>query len=949
MSRYPEADEAQHRGYNDGYNPYNSQYDAHPNDPFSTPQSQHPPYDPHAAHYTATSPPPGTHFADAPQHQGGYDQYFGGAHSPPPMGHPAYPPADPYGPNHPIHSPPPQGTHDYLATPFQPPPPSATPLAYNAYSLTDDGPTPHEEINEDHGDMPLLRRDPSSHSGFNMPLPGDYIPEEDGSINNNIRYGRIPQRVPRRYKTIKRVELFHGNFVLDSPVPKKLLDMCANRTEREYSYMRYSAATCDPNDFKDAGFTLRQVHYDPPRRTELFIVMTMYNEDEELFCRTMHGVIKNIAHLCKRDRSKTWGKDGWKKVVVCVVSDGRSKINSRTLSVLATMGCYQEGIAKNKVNDTPVTAHIYEYTTQISVTPSLQIHGPEKGTVPVQIVFCLKEKNQKKINSHRWFFNAFGPLLQPNVCILLDVGTMPGPTSIYHLWKAFDINSNVGGACGEIVALKGKWGQNLINPLVAAQNFEYKMSNILDKPLESVFGYITVLPGAFSAYRYIALQNDARGEGPLQKYFLGEKMHGAGADIFTANMYLAEDRILCWELVSKRGGSWILHYVKSAYAVTDVPELISQRRRWLNGSFFAAVHSTVHFHYIYRSSHSFIRKFWIHVEIVYQFFNLIFSWFALANYYIAFTILSAALEDPDFNLKGIHYANVVLEYFYLGLLIMCFILSLGNRPQGSKWGYTLAFIGFGIITIYMTTAAFLLAFKGIEVLAKEKGAPLDVTDFFTNSIFRNIVASLLATFGLYVVASLIFFEPWHMITSFIQYLLMAPSYIAVLNVYAFANVHDVSWGTKGDNKVSTDLGTVTTGKGDKKNEVEAVVPTSENDINAAYEDAIHVLNTKAPKVDSKPDAATQQEDYYRTFRTKYPHPEGLANVFFFQVLLAWTLSNGLLGAAVATASSKGASNISAAHAVNGYMAFLLFSVAGLAFVRFVGSTLYMIIRLFAGE
>jgi hypothetical protein len=69
------------------------------------------------------------------------------------------------------------------------------------------------------------------------------------------------------------------------------------------------------------------------------------------------------------------------------------------------------------------------------------------------------------------------------------------------------------------------------------------MSNILDKPLESVFGWITVLPGAFSAYRYIALQNDAVGQGPLQKYFLGEQMHGAGADIFTANMYLAEDRV----------------------------------------------------------------------------------------------------------------------------------------------------------------------------------------------------------------------------------------------------------------------------------------------------------------------------------------------------------------------------------------------------------------------
>ena len=73
------------------------------------------------------------------------------------------------------------------------------------------------------------------------------------------------------------------------------------------------------------------------------------------------------------------------------------------------------------------------------------------------------------------------------------MGTQPGPDSIYHLWKAFDINSSVGGACGEIVALKGMFWRNLLNPLVAAQNFEYKMSNILDKPLESIFGYISVL------------------------------------------------------------------------------------------------------------------------------------------------------------------------------------------------------------------------------------------------------------------------------------------------------------------------------------------------------------------------------------------------------------------------------------------------------------------------
>ena len=81
---------------------------------------------------------------------------------------------------------------------------------------------------------------------------------------------------------------------------------------------------------------------------------------------------------------------------------------------------------------------------------------------------------------------------------------------------------------------------------------------------------------------------------------------------------------------------------------------------------------------------------------------------AQANYYIAFAILSESMEDPSFNLKGIAIVNTILNYSYLGLLAMCFILSLGNRPQGSKWGYTAAMIGFSFITIYMTVCVVLL-------------------------------------------------------------------------------------------------------------------------------------------------------------------------------------------------------------------------------------------------
>ncbi len=69
--------------------------------------------------------------------------------------------------------------------------------------------------------------------------------------------------------------------------------------------------TCVPDDFAAESFTLRPAIYG--RHTELFIAITMYNEDEVLFCRTFHGVMKNIAHLCSRNKSRTWVRTGGKR------------------------------------------------------------------------------------------------------------------------------------------------------------------------------------------------------------------------------------------------------------------------------------------------------------------------------------------------------------------------------------------------------------------------------------------------------------------------------------------------------------------------------------------------------------------------------------------------------------------------------------------------------------
>lgn len=87
-------------------------------------------------------------------------------------------------------------------------------------------------------------------------------------------------------------------------------------------------------------------------------------------------------------------------------------------------------------------------------------------------------------------------VLQPEICVLIDAGTKPGRKSIYYLWEAFYNDPNLGGCCGEIHAMI-EGGKKLLNPLVAAQNFEYKMSNILGTYIFKING-VTTSWGFFS-------------------------------------------------------------------------------------------------------------------------------------------------------------------------------------------------------------------------------------------------------------------------------------------------------------------------------------------------------------------------------------------------------------------------------------------------------------------
>ncbi|CAG8900762.1 unnamed protein product [Penicillium egyptiacum] len=761
----------------------------------------------------------------------------------------------------------------------------------------------------------------------------------------------------RRYAT-RKIKLVQGSVLsVDYPVPSAIQNAIQKEYREseegfpeEFTHLRYTAATCDPDEFTlRNGYNLRPAMYN--RHTELLIAITYYNEDKVLTARTLHGVMQNIRDIVNLKKSEFWNKGGpaWQKIVCSLVFDGIDPCDKNTLDLLATIGIYQDGIMKRSVDGRETVAHIFEYTTQLSVTSNQQLVRPQgnesTNLPPVQMIFCLKQKNSKKINSHRWLFNGFSRILNPEVVILIDAGTKPGKKSLLALWESFYNDKNLGGSCGEIHAMLGKGWKNLMNPLVAAQNFEYKISNILDKPLESAFGYVSVLPGAFSAYRYRAIMGR-----PLEQYFHGDhtlskqlgKKGIEGMNIFKKNMFLAEDRILCFELVAKAGFKWHLTYVKASKGETDVPEgaaeFISQRRRWLNGSFAASLYAMMHFGRIYKSGHNILRLFFLHIQMTYNFMGLVMTWFSLASFWLTTTVIMDLVGTPSqsnyykgwpFGNDASPIVNNFLKYGYIFFLMLQFILALGNRPKGSRLAYTLSFVYFSILQSYIIVLSFYLvknAFTGGTLdFSLDQGVGHFLKSFFSSSGAGIVLIALVSTYGIYFLASFLYMDPWHMFTSSWAYFAGMTCSINILMVYAFCNWHDVSWGTKGSDKGDS-LPVAETKKDDAKSNFIEEVDKPQADIDSQFEST--VKRALEPYVQPADNDEPSMDDGYKAFRTN--------------LVLIWIFSNLILALCI---TSEGITRLCLTNTsttrTSKYFAAILWTTAGLSIFRFIGSLWFL--------
>jgi len=234
--------------------------------------------------------------------------------------------------------------------------------------------------------------------------------------------------------------------------------------------------------------------------------------------------------------------------------------------------------------------------------------------------------------------------------------------------------------------------------------------------------------------------------------------------------------------------------------------------------------------------------------------------------------------------------------------------------------------------LYLLVCSFWLAgtaFARIPQMLKDKTSAEVIKSFFTPPI-GALIAAAISTFGIYLVASVLYRDPWHMGSSFLQYLLLAPSFTNVLNVYAFCNLHDVSWGTKGSDKAEA-LPSVSSKKG--KDSDQAVVEDKtieQGDLDDQFKETVQRAVTKVVVKEAveKPTL----DDQNKTFRTR--------------LVSVWMLSNAVL--AVAIQNINGVKNENDPEAdeealrskQNFYFAVILYSTFGLSMVRFIGCLYY---------
>ncbi|OMJ87667.1 hypothetical protein SteCoe_10593 [Stentor coeruleus] len=552
----------------------------------------------------------------------------------------------------------------------------------------------------------------------------------------------------------------------------KEYEIKTNENNQTYTLLKKATGIeCIEPDVKFLpGTILGDLKYIPGSYTkcDFLIEVSMYNEGVKNFTDTLGGICQNLDSFAEIGINPS-------RIACIIIVDGIRPFYSTFIKQKNFFQqFFDEERIKERFNVTDIRncKMIDEKEEDEFAHCFMQkICLNEFSKLELQLIFCVKQKNKRKLNTHLWFFGGFCEFIQPKFVMLIDVGTMPLAESLFLLYEAMETQSDLAGCCGEIRPMD----PNIWKLVVPAQVVEYRFSHIFDKALESFLGYITVLPGAFSAYRWEALQGE-----PLWKDYFKSICHPELMNAFNSNIYLAEDRVLCLSLISKKNSNYLIRYVKASIAETDVPEnistLMSQRRRWINGSWFSLIDSLRKCSTIFQSSHNKCRKCIFSFQMGYYVVTVIFTWVMVGNFFLVFSILVKKAFGTSDTTTFSAGSAIILVYFLL--LLFVFVLALGVKPAKVDGCYKMIACIFGV---YMM------------------GSTVSTIIFVSQNVYQEeVIYAIAGSAAIFAIITFINCSVMIILKGIFHYLFLTPTYVNIFLIYAICNTHDCTWGNRPD-------------------------------------------------------------------------------------------------------------------------------------------------------
>jgi hypothetical protein len=300
--------------------------------------------------------------------------------------------------------------------------------------------------------------------------------------------------------------------------------------------------------------------------------MTIYNESFALPQSSLSALIASIATegagpaVCER------------RSCIVIIADGEDRADKDVLRFLRRAGLLETGCWFPALDE---TVHLSRHDAGTSMA---ELGAPGCARGDIYFAVCVKVRNHGKLHSHALFFEEICPVLRPELCYQIDVGTVIEEGAVAKLVAFMDDQPDVAGAASRILT---PMSARACGTLSVWQYMDFVTQKAVMWPTEIASGYLSVIPGQFCAFRWSAVSAPSSGPGgvrPLDTYLRGLS---AVAPLERV-MFLAEDRVFGNEIVLARDKSWRIGYCPAAEATTDAcdsfQELLRQRRRWQNSA-----------------------------------------------------------------------------------------------------------------------------------------------------------------------------------------------------------------------------------------------------------------------------------------------------------------------------------------------------------------------------